>query len=191
MVVLGFGDVRLALVLGALLGWYGLEYVLYGALLGHVLASSSASACASASARLRLSFAFGPPLLDRHAGRRTAARLADGGTAERWALPLVVTSLASRCRIVPALAEGRESKAVRWPRSFGCIPPRSEEDSADEIDHRMTGADPATAHDAVRPLSGSGPSRHQHGARRRPRSPSGTVGLRDGGQLRADPELVE
>ena len=31
MMVLGFGDVRLAAVLGLLLGWYGLPYVLYGA----------------------------------------------------------------------------------------------------------------------------------------------------------------
>ncbi len=36
--LLGFGDVRLAAVLGLLLGWYGLEYVLYGAIAGHVLA---------------------------------------------------------------------------------------------------------------------------------------------------------
>ena len=35
MMILGFGDVRLAAVLGLLLGWYGLEYVLYGALAGH------------------------------------------------------------------------------------------------------------------------------------------------------------
>jgi prepilin signal peptidase PulO-like enzyme (type II secretory pathway) len=31
MMMLGFGDVRLAAVLGLLLGWYGLPYVLYGA----------------------------------------------------------------------------------------------------------------------------------------------------------------
>src|SRR5690349_20691980 len=36
--LLGLGDVRLALVLGALLGWYGLKYVLIGALVGHLLA---------------------------------------------------------------------------------------------------------------------------------------------------------
>ena len=39
MMVLGFGDVRLAAVLGLLLGWYGLPYVLYGAIAGHVLAA--------------------------------------------------------------------------------------------------------------------------------------------------------
>src|SRR4051812_36143652 len=38
MLMLGFGDVRLAAVLGLLLGWYGLPYVLYGAIAGHVLA---------------------------------------------------------------------------------------------------------------------------------------------------------
>ena len=38
MLMLGFGDVRLAAVLGLLLGWYGLEYVLYGAIAGHLLA---------------------------------------------------------------------------------------------------------------------------------------------------------
>ena len=63
MVVLGFGDVRLALVLGALLGWYGLDYVLYGALLGHVLATVIGVGMCIRERKLRLSFAFGPPLL--------------------------------------------------------------------------------------------------------------------------------
>src|SRR6478735_4925131 len=36
--LLGLGDVRLAIVLGALLGWYGLKYVLLGAIVGHLLA---------------------------------------------------------------------------------------------------------------------------------------------------------
>ena len=43
MMVLGFGDVRLAAVLGLLLGWYGLQYVLYGAIAGHFLAWCSPS----------------------------------------------------------------------------------------------------------------------------------------------------
>ena len=61
LVVLGFGDVRLALVLGALLGWYGLEYVVYGALVGQLLAADrralavhprrASSACTSPSGR--------------------------------------------------------------------------------------------------------------------------------------------
>ena len=44
LVILGFGDVRLAIVLGMVLGWYGLEYVYYGALVGHLLAVAIAVA---------------------------------------------------------------------------------------------------------------------------------------------------
>jgi leader peptidase (prepilin peptidase)/N-methyltransferase len=62
-VVLGFGDVRLAMVLGAILGWYGLDYVLYGALLGHLLALFIGLGLCIRERKLRLSFAFGPPLL--------------------------------------------------------------------------------------------------------------------------------
>ena len=62
-VVLGFGDVRLALVLGALLGWYGLDYVLYGAVLGHVLALVVGLGLCIRERKLHLKFAFGPPLL--------------------------------------------------------------------------------------------------------------------------------
>jgi leader peptidase (prepilin peptidase)/N-methyltransferase len=63
MTVLGFGDVRLALVLGALLGWYGLQYVLYGAVLGHVLALVVGLGLCIRDRKLHLKFAFGPPLL--------------------------------------------------------------------------------------------------------------------------------
>jgi leader peptidase (prepilin peptidase)/N-methyltransferase len=63
LMVLGFGDVRLALVLGALLGWYGLEYVIYGALLGQLLAVIVGVGLCIRERRLRLHFAFGPPLL--------------------------------------------------------------------------------------------------------------------------------
>ena len=63
MVVLGFGDVRLALVLGALLGWYGLDYVLYGALLGHVLALGRRARLVHPRTQTPPQFAFGPPLL--------------------------------------------------------------------------------------------------------------------------------
>ena len=38
MTLIGFGDVRLAIVLGLLLGWYGINYVIYGAIAGHLLA---------------------------------------------------------------------------------------------------------------------------------------------------------
>ena len=63
LMVLGFGDVRLAMVLGALLGWYGLEYVVYGALLGQLLAVIVGIGLCIRERRLRLQFAFGPPLL--------------------------------------------------------------------------------------------------------------------------------
>jgi leader peptidase (prepilin peptidase)/N-methyltransferase len=63
LTVLGFGDVRLAMVLGALLGWYGLNYVLYGALLGHLLALLVGLGLCIRERKLHLQFAFGPPLL--------------------------------------------------------------------------------------------------------------------------------
>jgi leader peptidase (prepilin peptidase)/N-methyltransferase len=62
-VVLGFGDVRLAAVLGLVLGWYGLEYVLYGALLGHFLAAVIAIITCVRRRKLHLTYAFGPPLI--------------------------------------------------------------------------------------------------------------------------------
>jgi leader peptidase (prepilin peptidase) / N-methyltransferase len=61
--VLGFGDVRLAMVLGAVLGWYGLEYVVYGALLGQLLALIVGLGLCIRARRIHLQFAFGPPLL--------------------------------------------------------------------------------------------------------------------------------
>ena len=63
MLMLGFGDVRLAAVLGLLLGWYGLEYVLYGALAGHVLALLLAVAMSIKERQLLLRYSFGPPLI--------------------------------------------------------------------------------------------------------------------------------
>lgn len=63
MLVLGFGDVRLAAVLGLLLGWYGLPYVLYGAIAGHVLALVIALATCVRERKLRLRYSFGPPLI--------------------------------------------------------------------------------------------------------------------------------
>lgn len=63
MVLLGFGDVRLAAVLGLLLGWYGLPYVLYGALAGHLLAAAIAVATCLRHRRLQLRYSFGPPLI--------------------------------------------------------------------------------------------------------------------------------
>jgi leader peptidase (prepilin peptidase) / N-methyltransferase len=63
MVLLGFGDVRLAAVLGLLLGWYGLEYVVYGALAGHVLALALAVGTSLRARRLIVRYSFGPPLI--------------------------------------------------------------------------------------------------------------------------------
>ena len=61
--VIGLGDVRLAIILGALLGWYGLEYVLYGAILGHLLAAVIGLVVMVRRRKLLLQMAFGPPLM--------------------------------------------------------------------------------------------------------------------------------
>jgi leader peptidase (prepilin peptidase) / N-methyltransferase len=63
MTVLGFGDVRLAALLGLLLGWYGLPTVLYGALLGHLLALIVVAATCIHRRELTFRYAFGPPLI--------------------------------------------------------------------------------------------------------------------------------
>jgi leader peptidase (prepilin peptidase)/N-methyltransferase len=63
MMVLGFGDVRLAAVLGLLLGWYGLPYVLYGALVGHAFALAIAITTCVRQRKLLLRYSFGPPLI--------------------------------------------------------------------------------------------------------------------------------
>jgi leader peptidase (prepilin peptidase)/N-methyltransferase len=63
MLMLGFGDVRLAAVLGLLLGWYGLEYVFYGALAGHLLALLLAVAMSVHERKLLVRYSFGPPLI--------------------------------------------------------------------------------------------------------------------------------
>jgi leader peptidase (prepilin peptidase)/N-methyltransferase len=63
LMVLGFGDVRLAAVLGLMLGWYGLPYVLYGALAGHFLALAIAVATCIHKRKLHLQYSFGPPLI--------------------------------------------------------------------------------------------------------------------------------
>jgi leader peptidase (prepilin peptidase)/N-methyltransferase len=63
MLMLGFGDVRLAAVLGLLLGWYGLPYVLYGALAGHLLALLIAVVMCIRQRKLVLRYSFGPPLI--------------------------------------------------------------------------------------------------------------------------------
>jgi leader peptidase (prepilin peptidase) / N-methyltransferase len=63
MMLIGLGDVRLAAVLGLLLGWYGLPYVLYGALVGHLLALAIALVMCVRQRRLVLQYSFGPPLI--------------------------------------------------------------------------------------------------------------------------------
>ena len=63
MMILGYGDVRLAAVLGLLLGWYGLPFVLYGALAGHLLALAIAVATCIRKRRLHMTYSFGPPLI--------------------------------------------------------------------------------------------------------------------------------
>lgn len=63
MKVLGFGDVRLAAVLGLLLGWYGLPTVLYGAIVGHLLAVVVAVATCVHKRELHMRYSFGPPLI--------------------------------------------------------------------------------------------------------------------------------
>ena len=63
MVLVGFGDVRLALVLGLLLGWYGLEWVLYGAIVGNLLVLVIAIAMCIHHRKMVLRFSFGPSLI--------------------------------------------------------------------------------------------------------------------------------
>ena len=63
MRMLGFGDVRLAAVLGLLLGWYGLPFVMYGALAGHLLALVIAVATCVRRRQLHMTYSFGPPLI--------------------------------------------------------------------------------------------------------------------------------
>ena len=50
-------------LLGLLLGWYGLQYVLYGAIAGHLLALAVAIATCVHERKLQLSYSFGPPLI--------------------------------------------------------------------------------------------------------------------------------
>jgi len=63
MMMLGYGDVRLAAVLGLLLGWYGLPFVLYGAVAGHLLALAIALVTCVRKRQLHMTYSFGPPLI--------------------------------------------------------------------------------------------------------------------------------
>jgi leader peptidase (prepilin peptidase)/N-methyltransferase len=63
VMLIGFGDVRLAALLGLLLGWYGLPYVLYGAIVGNVLAMVVAIITCIHKRKLHMRYSFGPPLI--------------------------------------------------------------------------------------------------------------------------------
>ena len=63
MVFLGFGDVRLAALLGVVLGWHGLPFVLYGAIVGHLMALVVVVATCIHQRNLQLQYSFGPPLI--------------------------------------------------------------------------------------------------------------------------------
>jgi leader peptidase (prepilin peptidase)/N-methyltransferase len=63
MVFIGFGDVRLAGLLGVVLGWYGLPFVLYGAMAGHLLAVVVVAATCIHRQKLHMQYSFGPPLI--------------------------------------------------------------------------------------------------------------------------------
>ncbi len=61
--VIGLGDVRLAAVLGLILGWYGLPAVLAGAIVGHVFAIVLVAAMALRDRRFHVRYSFGPALV--------------------------------------------------------------------------------------------------------------------------------
>ncbi len=63
LTIIGMGDVRLALVLGMMLGWYGLPYVLYGAIAGNLFAVATVLACYLRKGSLQGRYAFGPSLI--------------------------------------------------------------------------------------------------------------------------------
>jgi leader peptidase (prepilin peptidase)/N-methyltransferase len=63
IMLVGFGDVRLAAVLGLVLGWYGLPYVLYGAIAGNVIAAVVALVTCIHKRKLHMRYSFGPPLI--------------------------------------------------------------------------------------------------------------------------------
>lgn len=63
VMLLGFGDVRLVGVIGLLLGWYGLNWVLFGAIVGNLLALVVAIATCVQQRKLVLQFSFGPSLI--------------------------------------------------------------------------------------------------------------------------------
>jgi leader peptidase (prepilin peptidase)/N-methyltransferase len=61
--IIGFGDVRLALILGALLGWYGLPYLITGTVVALLVALPFAVIKLIQTRRFSVNMAFGPPLM--------------------------------------------------------------------------------------------------------------------------------
>jgi leader peptidase (prepilin peptidase)/N-methyltransferase len=61
--IIGFGDVRLAFILGALLGWYGLPYLITGTVVALLVALPFAVAKLIQTRKLTVNMAFGPPLM--------------------------------------------------------------------------------------------------------------------------------
>lgn len=63
MKIIGFGDVRLALILGALLGWYGLSYLITGMVAALFVALPFAVLKLWQTRKFTVNMAFGPPLM--------------------------------------------------------------------------------------------------------------------------------
>jgi leader peptidase (prepilin peptidase) / N-methyltransferase len=63
MKIIGYGDVRLALVLGALLGWFGIDYLITGMVVALFVAFPFAAVKLAQTRKLNVNMAFGPPLM--------------------------------------------------------------------------------------------------------------------------------
>jgi leader peptidase (prepilin peptidase)/N-methyltransferase len=63
MKIIGFGDVRLALILGALLGWYGLPFLITGMVAALFVALPFAAVKLWQTRKFTVNMAFGPPLM--------------------------------------------------------------------------------------------------------------------------------
>jgi len=61
--IIGFGDVRLAFILGALLGWYGLPYLITGMVAALFVAFPFAIVKLWQTRKFTVNMAFGPPLM--------------------------------------------------------------------------------------------------------------------------------
>jgi leader peptidase (prepilin peptidase)/N-methyltransferase len=61
--IVGFGDVRLAFILGGLLGWYGLSYLVAGMVVALIVALPFAIVTLIQTRTFTVNMAFGPPLM--------------------------------------------------------------------------------------------------------------------------------